>query len=180
MSSLSNLEGEEVFEASSLGQCDYVGQERISDDELIIIKGTFVIFRLKNLIIMFRTKSTIIRINHCPWCKLFHVWRNWKIYSRCSLCCQASIWIQVSCLWRWLSRSCSIHFLGKLRRQVNFFRTSDNNITFSMSSREQLAVAKFAQCLQVIPKTLAINAALDAADLVSKVCSFIFPGYYFY
>ena len=41
-----------------------------------------------------------------------------------------------------------------------------------MSSREQLAVAKFAQCLQVIPKTLAINAALDAADLVSKVCLF--------
>ena len=40
---------------------------------------------------------------------------------------------------------------------------------FSMSSREQVAVAKFAQCLQVIPKTLAINAALDAADLVSKV-----------
>jgi len=64
--------------------------------------------------------------------------------------------------------------------KLEFFRTSDNNITFSMSSREQLAVAKFAQCLQVIPKTLAINAALDAADLVSKVCSFIFPGYYFY
>ena len=38
-----------------------------------------------------------------------------------------------------------------------------------MSSREQLAVAKFAQCLQVIPKTLAINAAQDAVDLVSKV-----------
>lgn len=42
VSSLSNLEGEEVFEASSLGQCDYVGQERISDDELIIIKGIFL------------------------------------------------------------------------------------------------------------------------------------------
>ena len=41
-----------------------------------------------------------------------------------------------------------------------------------MSSREQLAVAKFAQCLQVIPKTLAINAALDAADLVSKLRAF--------
>lgn len=38
-----------------------------------------------------------------------------------------------------------------------------------MSSREQVAVAKFAQCLQVIPKTLAINAALDASELVSKV-----------
>ena len=34
------------------------------------------------------------------------------------------------------------------------------------------AVAKFAQCLQVIPKTLAINAALDAADLVSKLRAF--------
>ena len=46
VSSLSNLEGEEVFEASSLGSCDYVGQERISDDELIIIKGniTNIIF----------------------------------------------------------------------------------------------------------------------------------------
>ena len=41
-----------------------------------------------------------------------------------------------------------------------------------MSSREQLAVAKFAQCLQVIPKTLAINAALGAADLVSKLRAF--------
>ena len=77
MSSLSNLEGEEVFEASSLGQCDYVGQERISDDELIIIKGTFFdygpVLNWAGMIILFRTKSKIISINHCPWCKLFHV-----------------------------------------------------------------------------------------------------------
>ena len=57
---------------------------------------------------------------------------------------------------------------GKLK----LFRTSADRDLFSMSSREQLAVAKFAQCLQVIPKTLAINAALDAADLVSKVSRF--------
>ena len=127
VSSLSNLEGEEVFEASSLGQCDYVGQERISDDELIIIKGSYYNSRQANLVILFRTKSAIIRINHCPWCKLFHVWRNWKINSRCSLCCQARIWIQVSRLRRWLCRSCSFHFLGKLRRQVNSIRTSVSN-----------------------------------------------------
>ena len=57
---------------------------------------------------------------------------------------------------------------GKLELFMNF---ADRDL-FSMSSREQLAVAKFAQCLQVIPKTLAINAALDAADLVSKVSPF--------
>ena len=45
-----------------------------------------------------------------------------------------------------------------------------------MSSREQVAVAKFAQCLQVIPKTLAINAALDASELVSKVSYYYLSG----
>ena len=35
------MEGEEVFEASSLGFCDLVEQERISDDELIILRGKF-------------------------------------------------------------------------------------------------------------------------------------------
>ena len=40
VASLANLEGEETFEASNLGQAEEVVQERISDDELILIKGT--------------------------------------------------------------------------------------------------------------------------------------------
>ncbi len=40
ITSLANLEGEESFESSYLGEAAYVGQERISDDELILIKGT--------------------------------------------------------------------------------------------------------------------------------------------
>jgi T-complex protein 1 subunit alpha len=40
ISSLANLEGEETFEASYLGYADEVVQERISDDECIIVKGT--------------------------------------------------------------------------------------------------------------------------------------------
>ena len=43
ISSLANLEGEETFEASSLGYADEVVQERISDDELILVKGTKVV-----------------------------------------------------------------------------------------------------------------------------------------
>lgn len=39
MSSLATLEGAEAFEASQLGTADEVVQERISDDELILIKG---------------------------------------------------------------------------------------------------------------------------------------------
>lgn len=37
-SNLANLEGEETFEASMLGQAEEVVQERICDDELILIK----------------------------------------------------------------------------------------------------------------------------------------------
>lgn len=42
VSSLSDLNGDEKFEASSLGHAEEVSQERISDDECIIIKGTKV------------------------------------------------------------------------------------------------------------------------------------------
>lgn len=39
VSTLSNLDGDEVFEASSLGIAEEVVQERISDDECILVKG---------------------------------------------------------------------------------------------------------------------------------------------
>jgi T-complex protein 1 subunit alpha len=38
LSTLANLEGEETFEATMLGQAEEVIQERICDDELILIK----------------------------------------------------------------------------------------------------------------------------------------------
>lgn len=43
ISSLANLDGEETYEASYLGTAEEVVQERISDDELILIKGTKVV-----------------------------------------------------------------------------------------------------------------------------------------
>lgn len=39
----------------------------------------------------------------------------------------------------------------------------------TMGTKEQLAVAAFARALLVIPKTLAVNGALDAIELVSKL-----------
>lgn len=39
---MTNLEGDESFDASMLGQAEEVVQERISDDELILIKGLVV------------------------------------------------------------------------------------------------------------------------------------------
>lgn len=42
VSSLSDLNGDEKFEAPSLGHAEEVSQERISDDECILVKGTKV------------------------------------------------------------------------------------------------------------------------------------------
>ena len=39
----------------------------------------------------------------------------------------------------------------------------------TLGSREQLAIAEFSEALQIIPKTLAINAAKDATDLIAKL-----------
>lgn len=39
-------------------------------------------------------------------------------------------------------------------------------------SREQLAIAEFANALQIIPKTLAVNAAKDSTELVAKLRSY--------
>merc|ERR1711934_1253364 len=46
------------------------------------------------------------------------------------------------------------------------------HIAESISSREQLAIAEFAQALLVIPKTLALNGAHDATDLVAQLRGF--------
>src|ERR1700761_4713305 len=40
ISSMANLEGDEAYDPAYLGTADEVVQERISDDELILVKGT--------------------------------------------------------------------------------------------------------------------------------------------
>merc|ERR1719399_1674683 len=43
------------------------------------------------------------------------------------------------------------------------------NFATSLASREQLAIAEFAQAMLVIPKQLSVNAAQDASDMVAKL-----------
>merc|ERR1711988_330775 len=43
------------------------------------------------------------------------------------------------------------------------------NFANTLGSREQLAIAEFAEALLVIPKVLAVNAAKDATELVAKL-----------
>lgn len=66
---------------------------------------------------------------------------------------------------------------GNLMRtgHSNTFSAEDHDcddLSYFQASREQLAIAEFAQSLLVIPKQLAINAAQDSTDLVAKLRAF--------
>jgi len=140
VTSLANIEGEESFEASYLGEAASVAQERISDDELIFIKGTKA-----------RSASSIIlrgpndmycdemeRALHDALCVVKRVMESKSVVVGGG-CVEAALSIYLE------------------------------NFATSLSSREQLAIADFAKSLLVIPKTLAVNAAKDASDLVAKL-----------
>ncbi|XP_018795898.1 PREDICTED: T-complex protein 1 subunit alpha [Bactrocera latifrons] len=140
LTSLTNMEGEESFEASMVGEAAEVAQERICDDELILIKGTkaraaaSIILRGPNDFYCDEMERSI----HDALCVVKRVLESKKVVAGGG-CVEAALSIYLE------------------------------NFATSLSSREQLAIAEFAKSLLVIPKTLAVNAAKDATDLVAKL-----------
>ncbi|CCF54483.1 hypothetical protein NDA11_003132 [Ustilago hordei] len=140
VSSLSNLEGEETFEASSLGTADTVSQERISDDELIIIKGTKTV----------SSSSIVLR------------GANDYLLDEMERALHDSLCV----IKRTLESGSVVPGGGAVESALSIYL---DNFATTLGSREQLAIAEFAQALLVIPKTLAVNAAKDSTDLVAKL-----------
>lgn len=143
VSSLSNLEGEETFESYFLGQAEEVAQERISDDECILIKGTKA-----------HSSSSIIL-------------RGSNDYQLDEM--ERSVHDSLSVVKRTLENGYVVPGGGAVETALNIYL---ENFATSLGSREQLAIAEFANALLVIPKTLAVNAAKDSSDLVAKLRSY--------
>lgn len=143
VSSLVNLEGEESFDPSFLGNCDEVCQQRICDDELILIKGTktkpsaSIILRGANDIYVDEMDRSI----HDSLCAVKRVVESKSVVPGGG-CVEAALSIYLE------------------------------NFATSVGSREQLAIAEFAQAMLVIPKTLVVNAAQDSTELVAKLRAF--------
>lgn len=137
---LSNLEGEEVFESSYLGYADEVVQTRISDDECILVKGTKQ-----------HSSSSIIL-------------RGPNEYSLDEM--ERSIHDSLCVVKRTLEGGNVVPGGGAVEAALNIYL---ENFATTVGSREQLAIAEFANALLVIPKTLAVNAAKDSSDLISKL-----------
>lgn len=140
LTSLSNMDGEESFEASSLGEAAEIVQERICDDELILIKGPKA-----------RTASSIIL-------------RGPNDYYCDEM--ERSVHDAICVVKRVLESKTVVAGGGAVEAALSIYL---ENFATTLSSREQLAIGEYAKSLLVIPKTLAVNAALDATDLVAKL-----------
>ncbi|KAF5387124.1 hypothetical protein D9615_001841 [Tricholomella constricta] len=140
VSSLANLEGEESFEASYLGTAEEVVQERISDDELILIKGTKIV-----------NSSSIVL-------------RGANDYMLDEM--ERALHDTLSVIKRTLESGAVVPGGGAVETALSIYL---ENFATTLGSREQLAIAEFAGALLSIPKTLAVNAAKDSTDLIAKL-----------
>lgn len=142
LSTLSDLNGDERFEPSYLGHADEVVQERISDDECILIKGT-------------KTHSSASVILRGP--------NDLQLDEM-----ERSVHDSLNAVKRTLESGSIVPGGGAVETALHIYL---EEFAGTVGSREQLAIAEFAQSLLVIPKTLAVNAAKDAAELVAQLRS---------
>ncbi|KAI9598158.1 T-complex protein 1 subunit alpha [Syncephalis fuscata] len=140
VSTLANLEGEETFEAAYLGQADEVVQERFSDDECILVKGTKA-----------HSSSSIIL-------------RGANDYMLDEM--DRSLHDSLCVIKRTLESGSVVPGGGAVETALSIYL---ENFATTLGSREQLAIAEYANALLSIPKTLAVNAAKDSTDLVAKL-----------
>ncbi|KAK0080918.1 hypothetical protein PV325_013095 [Microctonus aethiopoides] len=140
LTSLTNMEGDETFEASFLGEATEVIQDMVCDDELILIKGPKA-----------RTAASIVlRGPNDFYCDEM----------------ERSVHDALCVVKRVLESKSVVAGGGCVEAALSIYL---ENFATSLSSREQLAIAEFARSLLVIPKTLAVNAAQDSTDLVAKL-----------
>jgi len=143
VTTLCNMEGEETFEASSLGQAEEVSQQRVCDDELILIKKPAA-----------RSASSIIlRGPNDFYCDEM----------------ERSLHDALCVVRRVLESGNVVCGGGAVEASLSVYL---ENFATTLSSREQLAIAAFAQALLVIPSTLTVNAARDPTQLVPTLRAF--------
>ena len=140
MITLSDMEGNEVFDASSLGIAEEVIEERIADDDHLIIKGG--------------------KTQRC--CSPLLRGANMHMLDEVD----RSLHDALCAVKRTLESASVVPGGGCVESALSIYL---ENFATTLGSREQLAIAEFAEALLVIPKQLAVNAAQDANEIVAKL-----------
>ncbi|PIG79775.1 t-complex protein 1 subunit alpha [Aspergillus arachidicola] len=126
--------------ASYLGHAEEVVQERISDDECILVKGTKV-----------HTSASIIL-------------RGANDFSLDEM--ERSVHDSLCAVKRTLESGSVVPGGGAVETALHIYL---EEFAVTVGSREQLAIGEFAQSLLIVPKTLAVNAAKDSSELVAQL-----------
>merc|ERR1712151_1247785 len=132
--------GDEAFDAANLGQADEVNEERVGDNDFIFVKGAKA------------TKAATILLRGANEFMLEEADRS--VHD--ALCAVS----------RTMESNAVVPGGGAVETAVSL-HLEDHARTFN--SYEQWAIAEFAEALLTIPKTLAINAAQDAIDMLATL-----------
>lgn len=163
ISSLANLEGEESFEANYLGYAEEVVQERVADDEVILIKGTKVV----------SSASVVLRgANDYMLDEMERALHDTLSIVKRTLESGAVVPGGGA-----VESALSVYLENFATTLVSFLPLSHFHMFYHhnsllQGSREQLAIAEFASSLLSIPKQLAINAGKDSTSLIAKLRSY--------
>eukprot|EP00324_Dicrateria_rotunda_P007203 CAMPEP_0206157052 /NCGR_PEP_ID=MMETSP1474-20131121/3570_1 /ASSEMBLY_ACC=CAM_ASM_001110 /TAXON_ID=97495 /ORGANISM="Imantonia sp., Strain RCC918" /LENGTH=539 /DNA_ID=CAMNT_0053556437 /DNA_START=30 /DNA_END=1646 /DNA_ORIENTATION=- len=140
MITFADMEGNESFDPSYLGTADEVIEERIADDDHLIIKGG-------------KTQAA---------CSVLLRGANMQMLDEI----ERSLHDALCAVKRALESASVVPGGGCVESALSIYL---ENFATSLGSREQLAIAEFAQAMLVIPKQLSVNAAQDATDMVAKL-----------
>jgi len=140
VSTMADMEGNEVFDSSNLGECGEVSEERVGDSTLLYFRNTkvgsacTVVLRGANEFML----DEMDRALHDSLCVIKRIVESNSVVAGGGA----------------VEAALSIHL---------------DKVANSITTREQLAIAQFAEALLVIPRTLAVNAAHDATELVARL-----------
>merc|ERR1719223_1487774 len=137
---MANMDGEESFDPKCLGAADEVSDQRVGDNDFIFIKGCAA------------SKATTILLRGANDYMLDEAER--------------SVHDALCAVGRTLESNAVVPGGGAVETALSL-HLEDYARTFE--SYEQWAIAEYAEALLTVPKTLAINAALDAIDLLAAL-----------
>ena len=140
---LADMEGDESFDASCLGSAAECVEERVADDPVVMIKGAATS----------RAATLLLRGAND------HMLDEMDRSLHDALCVVKRV----------LESGSVVPGGGAVEAALCVHLSA---FATTLGGREQLAVAEFAEALLCIPKTLAVNAAKDATDLVAKLRAF--------
>ena len=138
--SLADFEGDEKYDANFLGHADRVYESKVGDWDYTFFEG------------MRSSKGQTIILRGANEYFLAEIERS--IHDALCVCKRV------------LESNTVVAGGGAVEVALSIFL---DDFARTLGSREQLAIAEFSEALLVIPKTLAINAAKDATDLIAKL-----------